>query len=439
MPFYPVGIVNKLSMNKEVIGAIAIFALSFGLISRKLEKSVITPPMAYVCFGLLIGSDALGLIQKVEITNEIIKIVAEITLAILLFTDASRIQLKLLRREYNLPLRLLSIGLPITIILGTILALLLFPKELNLWSAAALATILSPTDAALGQAVVNSSRIPAFIRQAINIESGLNDGICLPILLLFVSLAIEGENNTATFWLSFVSQQIIFGTAVGLAVGYCGSKLITLSLRRKWMTESFEDLSILGLPILAYTCAEIINGNGFIAAFVAGLIVGSVATKSILKCLHNFGEAEGQLLTLLSFLFYGAVMVMPSITKATWQMWLYGIASLTITRMLGVAIATKDLNLQLDSTLFVGWFGPRGIASIVYGLLIVEKDNLQGSQLMFTTMVITVFISIFAHGLTAFPGVHWYAQRISNHKDTGDRIAEMMPVEEMPVRLPWRS
>ena len=429
-----------LSMNQEVFAAIAIFVLSFGLISQRLKKSVLTPPMAYVVFGLLIGSPVLGLIQEAEITNKFIKGLTEITLTIVLFTDASRIQLKLLRQKYNLPLRLLGVGLPVTIILGTISAMLLFSTELNIWEAAALATVLAPTDAALGQAVVNSSRVPACIRQALNIESGLNDGICLPILLLFLSLAAESEQvNTAGYWLTFTSQQIIFGTAIGIGVGYFGSKLITKSVQHEWMTVSFEDLSILGLSILAYACAESIGGNGFIATFCAGLTLGSIATKPILQCLHEFGEAEGQLLTLLSFLLYGAVMILPSFSEATWQMWLYAIFSLTIVRMLGVAVATSGLKLQPDSVLFVGWFGPRGIASIVYGLLIVEKENfLEGSQLIFTVMVITVLISVFAHGLTAFPGANWYAKRISVKKDIHDRMSEMMPVEEMPVRLPWR-
>ncbi|MEM7595637.1 MAG: cation:proton antiporter [Cyanobacteria bacterium P01_A01_bin.83] len=427
-------------MNKEVLAAIAIFVLGFGLISRRLERSIVTPPMAYVGCGLLISSSFLGLIQEVKITNEVIQVLAEITLAVLLFTDASRIQLKLLRQEYNLPLRLLGIGLPITIILGTILALLLFPNELNIWSAAALATILSPTDAALGQAVVNSSEVPAFIRHGINIESGLNDGICLPILLLFISLSVKGEQSSnATYWLTFTGQQIFVGVLVGIAVGYFGSKLIAQSLKRKWMTQSFEDLSVLGLSILSYTCAEIIGGNGFIAAFCAGLTLGFISTKSVLSSLREFGEAEGQLLTLISFLLYGAVMVVPSVNDATWQMWIYGIASLTITRIIGVAIATSNLKLQLDSTLFVGWFGPRGIASLIYGLLILEKENLPGKELIFTTMVITVLMSVFAHGLTAFPGVSWYANRISNKKHLHSSMPEMKPVKEMPVRLPWKE
>ena len=424
-------------MNKEALAAIAIFILIFSLISRRLERSIITPPMAYVAFGLLISSSALGLIQEVNITNESFQVLAEITLAVLLFTDASRIKLKQLRREYDLPLRLLGIGLPIAIILGTVFAVLLFPN-LNLWEAAVLSTILAPTDAALGQAIVSSSRIPASIRQAINIESGLNDGICLPILLLFLSLAGESEMG-AVYWLKFASQQVVFGTIIGIAVGYFGIKLIDRSLQRQWMTDSFEDLTVLGLSILAYTCAEISGGNGFIAAFCAGLILGIIGKESILERLQGFAEAEGQLLTLISFLLFGAVMVVNSIASTTWSMWLYAIGSLTLVRIVSVAIATSGLKLQLDSILIIGWFGPRGIASIIYGLLITEKEGLQGGELIFTTMVITVLISIFAHGITAYPGSRWYANRIADKKDLHHKMPEMSPVPEFPVRLPWKS
>ena len=425
-------------MNTEAIGAIAIFILAFGSISRRLEKSVITPPMAYVVYGLLISSAALGL-RSVSINNEVIRVLAEITLALVLFTDASRIQLKQLRREYNLPVRLLGLGLPITIALGTILALLLFPS-LDIWEAAVLATILTPTDAALGQAVVNSPRVPAYIRQAINVESGLNDGICLPVLLLFVALAEETERATdASYWLTFSGKQIVFGTAIGIVVGYLSSKLIIKSLRRKWMNESFEDLSVLGVSILAYAAADSIGGNGFIAAFCAGLTLGNIAPKSTRQKLYDFGEAEGQLLTLISFLLYGAVMIVPSLSEATWQMWLYAIGSLTVTRMLGVAISTIGSGLQPISVLFIGWFGPRGIASIIYGLVIVEEEKLVSSDLIFTTMVITVLISVFAHGLTAVPGANWYGDRMNDKQNTQGQMPENKQVPEMAVRLPWRQ
>lgn len=426
-------------MKAELLAAIALFVLIFGSFSCRLEKSVITPPIAYVSFGLLINSAALGLTQNLTLSNEGIKILAEATLAVVLFTDASRIQFGQLRQDYRLPLRLLGIGLPITIALGTGLALLLFSSSLNFWEAAVLATILAPTDAALGQAVVNSPRVPVFIRQAINVESGLNDGICLPILLFFVALVEESEQATnATYWLTFSGRQIAFGVAIGIAIGYFGSKLITKSLQRQWMNESFEDLSVLGISILAYAGAEVIGGNGFIAAFCAGLMLGNVTSDTIQQKLYEFGEAEGQLLTLITFLLYGAVMIQSSFAQATWQMWLYAVGSLTVIRMLGVAISTMGLKLQPVSILFIGWFGPRGIASIVYGLAIVEKDNLPGSDLIFHTMVIAVFISVVAHGLTAYPGANWYAKHISS-RDDSDSMSEMTPVPELPVRLPWRS
>ena len=426
-------------MNTEAIGAIAIFILLFGSISRRLEKSVITPPMAYVVYGLLISSAALGLVQSVNINNEVIRTLAEITLVLVLFTDASRIQLKLLRREYSLPLRLLGLGLPITIVLGTVMALLLFPS-LNIWEAAVLATILTPTDAALGQAVVNSPRVPASIRQAINVESGLNDGICLPVLLLFVALAEETERATdASYWLTFSGKQIVFGVVVGIVVGYLANLLITKSLKRNWMNDSFEDLSVLGISILAYAAADTIGGNGFIAAFCAGLTLGNIAPKSTRQKLYEFGEAEGQLLTLISFLLYGAVTIVPSLSQSNWQMWLYAIGSLTIARIVGVAISTIGSSLQPISVLFIGWFGPRGIASIIYGLVIVEEERLVSSDLIFAVMVVTVLISIFAHGLTAVPGANWYGDRMKEKQNTKEQMPEHKPVPEMAVRLPWRQ
>ena len=368
-----------IAMNTEAIGAIAIFILAFGSISRRLEKSVITPPMAYVVYGLLISSAALGLLQSVSINNEVIRTLAEITLVIVLFTDASRIQLKLLRREYSLPLRLLGLGLPITIVLGT-------------------------------------------------------------VLLLFVALAEETERATdASYWLAFSGKQIVFGAIVGIVVGYLANWLITTSLRRNWMNESFEDLSVLGVSILAYAAADSIGGNGFIAAFCAGLTLGNIAPKSTRQKLYEFGEAEGQLLTLISFLLYGAVMIVPSLSQSTWQMWLYAIGSLTVARIVGVAIATIGSGLQPISVLFIGWFGPRGIASIIYGLVIVEEEKLLSSDLIFATMVITVLISIFTHGLTAVPGANWYGDRMNKKQNTQDRMPEHKPAPEIAVRLPWRQ
>ncbi|MEM8505941.1 MAG: cation:proton antiporter [Cyanobacteria bacterium P01_D01_bin.1] len=424
------------SMSSEFLAAVAIFVLAFGSLSRRLERSIITPPMAYVIYGLLIGPVALGLTSGISLSNETIRVLAESALAVVLFTDASRIQFGRLEAGYKLPLRLLGLGLPITIAVGTAIAFWLFPS-LGIWEAAVLSTILAPTDAALGQAVVNSQKVPSFIRQAINVESGLNDGICLPFLFFFLALAEESETATdLTYWLTFSAKQVGFGALVGVAVGYLGSKLIGRSIGRKWMKESFEDLSVLGLAFLAYTGADMIGGNGFIAAFCAGLVSGNVTTDAVKQTLYDFGEAEGQLLTLLTFLLYGAVMVTPALGEANWHMWVYAIISLTVIRIVGVAISTASAKLQPLSVLFVGWFGPRGIASVVYGLTIIDEDDLAGGDLIFNTMAVTVLLSIFAHGVTAFPGANWYGNNMSKQADRKP-MREMKPVAELPVRLPW--
>ncbi|NET38824.1 MAG: sodium:proton antiporter [Cyanothece sp. SIO1E1] len=422
-------------MTTELFAIIALFILSFGLISGRIEKSVITPPMAFVTLGLFLSPQFLGFVD-IAVENELVRVIAELTLILVLFTDASRIDLKLLRRDYDLPVRLLGIGLPLTIVLGAILAMVLLQGQINFWEAAVLATILAPTDAALGQAVVSSPRVPVCIRQALNVESGLNDGICLPILLIFLSLAgTMAGTATAGFWFRFAAMQVLLGPIVGIAIGYIGGWLITKSVQHHWITHSFEDLSVLGLSLCAFALAELVGGNGFIAAFCAGLTLGNTA-KSICDCLYEFGEAEGQLLVLLVFIIYGAVMVFPALDVINWQIVLYALASLTLIRMVGVALSVAGMSLRWHTVFFLGWFGPRGVASVLYGLLVLEESGIAGSEVIFTTMAMTVLISVFAHGFTAFPGANWYAKQIAK---INRESPELMPVGEMPVRCPWHE
>ena len=419
-------------METVTFALVALFILGFGVISGRIQKTVITPPMVFVAFGLLISNRVLGLVEP-EIENEFINTVAELTLILILFTDASRIDLKLLRREHDIPIRLLAIGLPLTMLLGAILAALFF-DFMNFWEAMVLAIILAPTDAALGQAVVSSPRVPVRIRQALNVESGLNDGIALPFLLFFISLAGAAEETASTgFWLTFAAGQIILGPIVGIIVGYFGGQLVGWAERKEWMAESFQKLVALGLSLLAFALAEIIGGNGFIAAFCAGLTLGN-AFRQVCGRLYEFAEAEGQLLTLVTFMIYGAVMVLPAFDQISWSIILYALLSLTIVRIAPVALSLIGLHLHVDTLLFLGWFGPRGIASILYGLLILEEVALNGRAEIFTIMIITVLMSIFVHGLTAWPGANWYGARTEAMQDQPD-MPELMSVTEMPVRL----
>lgn len=406
--------------------------LGFGALSKRTERSVVTAPMAFVAIGLLTGPLGFGFIEP-TVELPLVHILAEVTLTLILFTDASRIDLGALRREQDLPLRLLGLGLPLTILAGALAAVALF-ESLSIWECAVLGAILAPTDAALGTAVVNDQRIPARIRQTLNVESGLNDGIAFPLFLILVSVAgVIGEEAVAGYWIRFVGLQLILGPVVGVAVGYFGGKLIEKATRADWMSHSFQELAALGLALIAFAGAELVGGNGFIAAFSAGLTVGNVC-RTICSCLWDFGETEGQLLSLLVFLALGAVLLPEVIGSFTMRAVLYAAVSLTLVRMVPTAISLLGSGVRASTTLFLGWFGPRGIASLVFVLLLLEHAGIQARHSIAEIALATVLLSVFAHGLTAYPGASWYARRAAAMEEEGGTV-EHLPASEMPVRI----
>lgn len=421
-----------------MIAAIAAFVLGFSLVSKRIQATIISPPMVFVVFGLVMGPSVLGLIE-LSPGSPIFNLVAELTLIVVIFTDASRIDLRLLLREHDIPLRLLTIGLPLTIAAGAMAAAAMFDFA-NIWEAAVLAVVLAPTDAALGQAVVASPRVPPRIRQALNVESGLNDGIALPILLFFISVASAVHQADYAYWLEFTTTQIILGPVAGVAVGYFGGRLVSWAERYDWVAEAFQRLVVLGIALLAFALAELIGGNGFIAAFVAGLVLGNRFPKACRR-VNAFAEAEGQLLTLLTFMIYGAVMVVPALMQVSWPMVGYTVLSLTLIRMVPVAISQIGMHLQWRTVLFLGWFGPRGVSSILYGLMVLKEGVLQDELQIFAAMVVTVFFSVFAHGITALPATNAYGARAAEAMKHQPGLPELEPVTEMPVRVPmaWGS
>ncbi len=407
--------------------------LGFALISGRIQRSPITPPMVFVAFGFLV-SQGIGMLE-LSIESPLIQTLAELTLVLVLFTDASRIDLKLLKRQHDLPIRLLSIGLPLTILLGTVLAAVML-TGLTIWEAAVLAAILAPTDAALGQAVVSLEQIPMRIRQALNVESGLNDGIALPVFLLLLAIAGATEAIApAGYWIRFAAMQILLGPLVGIAAGYLGAKVLEHGIKAGWITKPFEDLSAIGLSLLAFALAEHVGGNGFIAAFTAGLTLGNTS-RLVCEELHEFAEAEGQLLTLLIFMVFGVVMVPFALERFSWTVLLYAIASLTVIRVLPAAVSLLGAKLRLDTVLLLGWFGPRGIATILFALVMLEEANLVGEELMLSVAMTTVLLSVFAHGVTAYPLAMWYSQRVHAMKEKAE-APEHRAVSELPVRIPF--
>ncbi len=419
-------------MEILTLALIAASVLGFGLVSAKAQKTIFTPPIVFVGVGWLLAEHGFGILD-LNIEEHAIHTLAELTLVLVLFTDASRINLSQLRREHALPVRLLTIGLPLTIGLGALAAVWLFP-HFTLWEAALLAAVLAPTDAALGQAVVSSPKVPVQIRQALNVESGLNDGIALPVVLLFLSAcsaAVEGGGG-ASYWLRFAALQVTLGPLVGILVGWLGGRLVEKATVTGWMNQSFQNLASLGLAVLAFGGAELVGGNGFIAAFVAGLTLGNV-TRHNCECLYEFAEAEGQLMTLLVFLVFGAAMVPEALAHAGWQTFLYAVLSLTVIRMLPVFLSLLGLKLRPATIGFLAWFGPRGIASILFGLLVVSESILGGGEEIFSVVLVTVLLSVLLHGITSYPGAVWYSKH--TEKFSPEDAMELQPVPEMRVRI----
>ncbi|MFP5212393.1 MAG: cation:proton antiporter [Acidobacteriota bacterium] len=419
-------------MEAHDLVLITIGVVAFSLFSRRAEKGILTSPMAFMLFGLLISPTVLDLME-IQFHSALINDLAEITLALALFTDASRINIQELDTQHDLPLRLLGIGLPLTIAAGMGVALLLFPG-VTVWEAGIIGVILAPTDAALGQSVVNNPRVPVRIRQALNVESGLNDGLAFPALLVFLSLAstsVEGRDFTG--WLVFIGKQLVIGPLAGAFVGYTGAVLADHARKREWMSHIFLQIYVLALALLAYGFAELIGGNGFIAAFAAGLTVGA---KSSILCqpLEDFGETEGQLLSLIVFLLFGSTMVPRGLESIGWRDVAYAVLSLTAVRMGPVALCLWGKGLKSSTVAFLGWFGPRGLASILYLLLIFERGGVSASNEIFSTVVCTVLFSILAHGMTASPGALLYANHMEKLKEK--KMPEHKDVHEFPTRLP---
>jgi NhaP-type Na+/H+ or K+/H+ antiporter len=417
-------------MDLSTLLVVAGLMLGFGLVSRRLDGTVVTAPMVFVATGLAVGPHALDLVHVSE-SEHMLHLLAELTLILVLFGDAARIDLRSLRSELGLPVRLLAIGLPLCIALGTVTGKLMFP-ELSWLEAGVLGAVLAPTDAALGQAVVSSEVVPLRIRQALNVESGLNDGIALPVVMILAALGsmAHGDMRTPGEWAMFAALQVTLGPLAGALVGYLGARLLMWATSRAWMTSTFERLGGLALALMAFGAAEAIGGNGFIAAFVAGMTLGNVARD---RCsgLHHFLEAEGTLFVLLVFLLLGAALLWPALTHATPVAIAFVILSLTLVRMLPAAIALVGAGLRPPTIGFLGWFGPRGLASVLFAILIVSEVELEHGHLIFSITMLTVLGSIVAHGITAAPLAAMYGEMA---KDPEHCPGEHVAVFDHPLR-----
>jgi sodium/hydrogen antiporter len=416
------------------LAIVALALLGVAAVSRRLSGTPVTPAMLFVAVGVLVGPEVLDGID-LESTSSTVRALAEATLALVLFCDASRIDLRQLRREVGVPLRLLGFGLPLTIALGAVAATVIF-GQLTVAEAVILAIVLAPTDAALGQAVVTEPRVPQRIRQGLNVESGLNDGICVPLLFAAVAVAdVESEISDGRSAGTLLLEEIGYGVVGGVAAGLLIAAIVIHAGRRDLFAAQWRQVIPAAGAALAYGTASALDGSGFIAAFVAGMVF-RLALGRDPEDLNQLGEQVGNVLNGVTFLLFGAILLGPALGELTWELALYAVVSLTVVRMVPVAIAMWRTRARPPTLGFLGWFGPRGLASIVFALIVIEESHLPHENLIVLAIYVTVGLSVFAHGLSATPLANRYARWYEQHPRDKAPPMESAPAEVTRTRGP---
>ena len=415
------------------LAILAVILLGFAAVSGRIEGTWVTAPMIFTAAGLVVGVEALDLVDP-SATGTSVKTLAEATLTVVLFSDASRIDLKALRRSLGIPVRLLGIGLPLTIGAGFVVAVALL-GDLAWPEALLVAIILAPTDAALGQTVVTSPRLPVRVRQSLNVESGLNDGICVPLFLIALAVAQAEEGAIGNgHAVEIVLEKIGYGVLGGVLAGAVTAAVVVYAGDRRFVSAPWLQVVPLAGALLAFGFAEAIGGSGFIAAFVGGIVFGGLRR-------HRGGdvsylmEQAGAVLAAVTFVVFGAVLLGPAIGDLTWQIGLYAVLSLTLVRMVPVALALLGTGARRPTVAFLGWFGPRGAASIVFALLLLEEGGLPNDGVILTTVFATVGLSVLAHGASAAPLADRYADWLGAQAPTDGAPVETSEAES---EVRWR-
>jgi sodium/hydrogen antiporter len=394
-------------------GAIlALFVLGYSAIAGRIERSWISGPIVFTAAGIILGPNVLRLL-RLNLDAEDLRVLAEATLAMVLFTDAANADLRVLRSTVALPERLLLIGLPLTILLGFALAWLMFPS-LGILELGLLATMLAPTDAALGKPVVVNPAVPANLRESLNVESGLNDGICVPLVVILLGLAIgtQIEHGTVLHILLVVIEEIGIGLAVGAALAACGAVLLRQAAALGWISETWNVVSAPALAGASFAAAQAIGGSGFIACFASGLLLGALLPEHKHERLRS-AEGLGEALSLMTWLGFGSIVAGQLLNHTNPAFILYAVLSLTVIRMLPVALCLLGARVTMAESLFVGWFGPRGLASIVFAIMVFDA-KLPGNITLMATVAWTVVLSVIAHGLTANTFARLLARRTTS-------------------------
>ena len=410
-------------MNHTGMFLILATGFVFAMLAARITRAYVTAPMVFLAVGLAF-SEA-GVVGH-EQARELLHVVAEVALVVLLFLDAAQIDFKALRRHQNWPARMLVLGLPLAVVIGAVANMAIFP-EWPLLVCALIAALLAPTDAALGQAVISNPLVPERVRNGITVESGLNDGLALPLILLLASLVVGMDERSGTDWALFGIEQVVFGAVAGIVIGMAGALLLLFCKARRLTSETYEGVGAIALAGSAYAFALVVGGNGFISAFVAGLAFGS-QVRGKCKFVYEFVESDGQLLVWMAFFLLGVALLPGALAALDLRIALAIFVSLVVVRPLAVWLALTKSEASGLTRLFFGWFGPRGLATALFALLVVEEVGEPWSATVLAVAINAVWISALLHGVSAAPAAKAYARATEAMGDSAENM-------EMPESL----
>jgi sodium/hydrogen antiporter len=398
-------------MHSETALVLTVLVLCYAAVSGLVRRWDLAPALVFLVLGVGLGPSCLGWIEAGSDTK-VFNVLSELALTVILFNQASTLNLQNAFRRGHLPLRLMTIGIPVTFVLNTAIAVSVLPV-LPFWEAVCLAVIVAPTEVALVDALLEDPRIPERVRRALSIESGLFDGFALAALLAALALASEQTHPAAVRWAWFAFRTEFVSLAVGVLIGVIGGVVISRSSARGWMSGTWAQLATLALALVCFELGERLHGSGFVTAFVGGLAYAVVLRRNgIQAAATQVSDAAGQVLELLVFALFGAVAVVPAWRDVGWRVVVFAAVVLIVVRSAALAIALAGSGLPRRSQLFMGWFGPRGIGTLVLGLIVIEKGEIQQGGLITQAVVVIVTLSLVLHSVTAAPGIRLCRQEV---------------------------
>jgi NhaP-type Na+/H+ or K+/H+ antiporter len=387
----------------------------------------VSMPMFFVIAGALVGPNGLGW-ASFGLEATAVETLTELTLALFLFADAATLDFNKVKEDAKMPGRLLLVAFPLVVLLGALLAYILFPSE-KIGFMLLVGAILAPTDAALGLPIFNNPRVPVRIRRTLNVESGLNDGLATPLVTLFIALTLEELGGSGQgHWLLSAASEIVIALGVGIAFGLLGGWLFAQAVRKNWTTIVARQIGNPALALMVFFATKELGGNGFVAVFVGGILFGFI-TRHVLHDAIEYTEITGTFLSLFVWTIFGMLVVIPLFQNFALQAFLYSVLSLTVVRMIPVAIALIGTGLRKDTTLMMGWLGPRGLASVVFLIMAYEAAHEAHVEIdmLLASVGWTIFLSVILHGASALPLANWYGKRLEN---TDADIPEMIQFAE---------